>query len=166
MVDLAQEIVEAVVDNKNQLFKIIDREVEIIMPSGAGFLCIRSQKPLAVLLDYINYFPEILFFECAIVVSGSHGGASSGAYALEVPLRAAFFNDAGIGKEDAGIVALGMLQAAGVAAGTVSHESARIGDAKDCWENGVLSRCNAAARALGVEPGASLRAALSQLVAR
>lgn len=102
----------------------------------------------------------------AIVVSGSHGGASSGAFALEVPLRAAFFNDAGIGKDDAGIVALEMLQAAGVAAGTVSHESARIGDAKDCWENGVLSRCNAAARALGVRPGQSLRATLSQLVLR
>ena len=46
----------------------------------------------------------------AIVVSGSHGGASSGAYALEVPLRAAFFNDAGIGKDEAGVVALQMLQ--------------------------------------------------------
>ncbi len=102
----------------------------------------------------------------AIVVSGSHGGASSGAYALEVPLRAAFFNDAGIGKDEAGVVALQMLQSSGVAAGTVSHRSARIGDARDCWENGVISRCNAAARALGIEPGASLRVALSGLVSR
>ena len=102
----------------------------------------------------------------AIVVSGSHGGASSGAYALEVPLRAAFFNDAGIGKDEAGVVALQMLQSSGVAAGTVSHRSARIGDARDCWENGVISRCNAAARALGIEPGMSLRVALSGLVSR
>ena len=102
----------------------------------------------------------------AIVVSGSHGGASSGAFALEVPLKAAFFNDAGIGKDDAGIVALEMLQAAGVAAGTVSHSSARIGDARDCWESGVISRCNAAARAFGIEPGTKLRAALSRLLLR
>lgn len=102
----------------------------------------------------------------AIVVSGSHGGASSGAYALEVPLRAAFFNDAGIGKDEAGVVALQMLQSSGIAAGTVSHRSARIGDARDCWENGVISRCNAAARALGIEPGASLRVAISGLVSR
>jgi hypothetical protein len=100
----------------------------------------------------------------AIVVSGSHGGASSGTYALEVPLGAAFFNDAGIGKDDAGVVALEMLQAAGVAAGTVSHLSARIGDARDCWESGVISRCNAAARALGIVAGADLRATLSRLV--
>ncbi len=100
----------------------------------------------------------------AIVVCGSHGGASSGEFALEVPLRAAFFNDAGIGKDSAGIVALEMLQARGVAAGTVAHTSARIGDARDAWESGVLSRCNAAARALGCAPGASLRAVLSALV--
>lgn len=100
----------------------------------------------------------------AIVVSGSHGGASSGAYALAVPLKAVFFNDAGIGKDEAGVVALEMLQAAGVAAGTVSHNSARIGDARDCWESGVISRCNAAARALGMKPNADLRAALSRLV--
>lgn len=102
----------------------------------------------------------------AIVVSGSHGGASSGTFALEVPLEVAFFNDAGIGKDNAGVVALEMLQAAGVAAGTVSHDSARIGDARDCWENGVISRCNAAARALGLEPGGNLRAALSRLLSR
>ena len=102
----------------------------------------------------------------AIVVSGSHGGASSGADALAVRLKADFFNDAGIGKDEAGVVALEMLQAAGIAAGTVSHTSARIGDARDCWESGVISRCNAAARALGLEPNANLRAALSRLVSR
>ena len=100
----------------------------------------------------------------AFVVSGSHGGASSGEFALEVPLGAAFFNDAGIGKDGAGVVALEMLQARGIAAGTVAHTSARIGDARDAWEIGVLSRCNAAAQALGFRPGASLRATLTSLL--
>ena len=100
----------------------------------------------------------------AIVVSGSHGGQSSGEFALEVPLRAAFFNDAGIGKDDAGIHALEMLQARGIAAGTVAHTSARIGDSMDAWENGVISRCNAAAVELGCVPGTALRVALARLV--
>ena len=100
----------------------------------------------------------------AIVISGSHGGASSGEVALEVPLRAVFFNDAGVGKDGAGIVALAMLQARGIAAGTVAHTSARIGDARDAWENGALSHCNRFAQALGLAPGASLRAALEALV--
>ena len=100
----------------------------------------------------------------AIVVSGSHGGTSSGTFALEVPLKAAFFNDAGVGKDDAGIAALALLQARGVAAATVAHTSARIGDSLDAWENGMISHGNEHARRLGCVPGASLRAALTALV--
>jgi len=100
----------------------------------------------------------------AIVVSASHGGGSSGGFALEVPLRAAFFNDAGVGKDDAGIAALAMLECRGVAAGTVAHTSARIGDAQDTWEHGVVSHVNATARALGIVPGERLRDALARLI--
>lgn len=100
----------------------------------------------------------------AYVVSASHGGASSGEFALEVPLAAAFFNDAGGGKDDAGIAALSMLQKRGVAGGTVSHTSARIGDAQDTWNDGVVSHVNECARALGVTPGQRLNDILLQLV--
>ncbi len=103
--------------------------------------------------------------EGALVVSASHGGVSSGEFALEVPLRAVFFNDAGIGKDDAGVAALGMLQARGIAAGTVAHTSARIGDSEDMWRNGVISHVNETAGALGLRAGASLQEALTRLVA-
>ena len=102
----------------------------------------------------------------AVVVSASHGGVSSGEFALTVPLAAAFFNDAGVGKDDAGIAALAMLQRRGIAAGTVSHSSARIGDAADTWSNGVVSHVNAAARTLGVEPGLTIRAAVRRMIER
>lgn len=102
----------------------------------------------------------------AFVVSGSHGGASSGEFALRTPLKGAFFNDAGVGKDNAGVVALGMLQARGIPAGTVAHTSARIGDARDAWENGVLSKCNEAAAKLGFVPGSRLKSVLSSLIAR
>ena len=102
----------------------------------------------------------------AIVVCGSHGGTSAGSFALEVPLAAVFFNDAGVGKDRAGIAALAMLQARGVPAGAVAHTSARIGDAQDAWDNGVVSHVNAAARALGFAPGARLGAVLAERVAR
>jgi len=102
--------------------------------------------------------------EGAVVVSGSHGGISSGAYALAVPLRLAVFNDAGIGKDDAGIAALAMLQAQGRAGAAVSHVSARIGDALDAWEHGVLSTLNDAALALGLRVGDRLREALPALI--
>ena len=102
----------------------------------------------------------------AMVVSASHGGASSGEFALEVPLDMVFFNDAGVGKDGAGIVALDMLEAKGVAAGAVAHTSARIGDSRDMWENGVISHLNPSARKRGLVPGSPLRGALTALVNR
>ncbi len=102
--------------------------------------------------------------EGAVVISGSHGGISSGAYTLAVPLRLAVFNDAGVGKDDAGIAALAMLQAQGRAGAAVSHLSARIGDALDTWQHGVVSTLNDAALALGLRPGDRLREALPALI--
>jgi len=100
------------------------------------------------------------------VVSASHGGVSSGEFALEVPLQGAFFNDAGVGKDGAGIAALDMLQARGVAGATVSHLSARIGDCQDTWDHGVVSHANAVARELGIVPGETLRECLLGLLQR
>ena len=98
----------------------------------------------------------------ALVVSGSHGGTSAAEFALAVPLAAVFLNDAGIGKDEAGVAGLRILQEHGVAAGTVSHLSARIGDAEDAWEHGIVSRVNEAAAALGIAPGERLRDALGR----
>lgn len=101
----------------------------------------------------------------SIAVSASHGGISSGEFALDLaPLTMAIFNDAGVGKDDAGIAALAMLQARGVGGATVSHTSARIGDAQDTWDHGVVSHANAVARGLGVAPGVRLCEALRRLV--
>jgi hypothetical protein len=102
--------------------------------------------------------------EGQVVVSASHGGSSSGEFALEVPLKAVFFNDAGVGKENAGIAALDMLQSRSIAGGTVSHLSARIGDSQDMWDHGVISHLNDAALALGLQVNERLDVALSRLV--
>jgi len=102
----------------------------------------------------------------AIVVCASHGGTSSGEFALEVPLKAVIFNDAGVGKDNAGIAAMDMLQVRGVPGATVAHTSGRIGDSLDMWENGVLSHVNEAARKLGLSVGAKLRHTLTELISR
>lgn len=99
-----------------------------------------------------------------LVVSSSHGGTSSGEFALAVPLALAVFNDAGVGKDEAGIAALSMLQARGVPAATVAHTSARIGDSMDSWQSGIVSHANAAALARGIAPGMPLRAAIDRWI--
>lgn len=93
----------------------------------------------------------------SFVVAASHGGTSSGEFALEVPLGLVVFNDAGIGKDQAGIASLAALDARGVACATVSHNSARIGDARDMWEHGVISRVNRAADAMGLRQGQAIK---------
>ena len=92
----------------------------------------------------------------AIVVAASHGGRSSAEFAMTVPFAAIFFNDAGVGKDNAGIAALEALQEKGIPAATVAHTSARIGDTLDMWEHGVLSHVNAEAARRGYERGARL----------
>lgn len=99
----------------------------------------------------------------AVVVSGSHGGRSAATFALAIrpAPRAVFFNDAGIGKEQAGIVALHGLEQAGIVAVTYSHNSARIGDALDGFECGVVSAVNAVAAAAGLEAGQTVAEAVA-----
>lgn len=92
----------------------------------------------------------------AFVVTGSHAGRSVVRYACAVPLWAVAFNDAGIGKDGAGIAALAELEARGVAALAVAHGSARIGEAVDTWASGVVSAVNARAAALGFAVGQRL----------
>ena len=62
-----------------------------------------------------------------------------------------FFNDAGGGKDNAGKVALKMLQAHGVPCACYSHLSARIGEAQDGYDNGRVSGVNELAKSLGIE---------------
>jgi hypothetical protein len=99
----------------------------------------------------------------AIIVAASHGGKSSAEIALAVPLTAVFFNDAGSGKDDAGIAGLKMLQDKGVAGGTVGHETACIGDPSDMWESGILTHVNEKAAVCGLAAGQRLRDVIGKL---
>jgi hypothetical protein len=114
-----------------------------------------------VLMDSISYVDESDIG--AVVVSASHGGLSSGEYATRFALRLVFFNDAGVGKDQAGRASLELLQKINRAAATVSHDSARIGDAADHWEHGVVSAANGIALAAGVRTGAPVRDVIAQL---
>lgn len=98
-----------------------------------------------------------------IAVSGSHGGISSAQYALAARPFLSIFNDAGVGKDKAGVAALDILQSHDLAACTVSHTSACIGQAESTLQCGVVSHCNLLARDLGVNTGHSCRAVVDHL---
>ena len=97
----------------------------------------------------------------SFAVSGSHGGASSARYALAARPLLSVFNDAGVGKDAAGIAGLHMLEAHGLGACTVSNTSACIGNAASTLQDGVISHANETAHALGAIPGTALKSLLN-----
>jgi len=102
----------------------------------------------------------------AILVTGSHGallGAKPDTV-LGPDVFAAFFNDAGGGKDDAGFTRLPLLDERGIAGATVSCNTARIGDGRSTYETGVVSRVNEVARRLELREGLSAREAVARLL--
>jgi hypothetical protein len=100
-----------------------------------------------------------------VLVAGSHGGRVAASYAASAGVRAVILNDAGIGKDEAGVAGLAWLATIGMAAAAVSHASARIGDGADMLARGIISRANAPARQAGVVPGMPCRDAAVLLLA-
>ena len=99
-----------------------------------------------------------------VVVTGSHGGVSAARYAQEYRPFLVIFNDAGVGKDRAGVIGLDLLEEAGIAAVAVAHTSARIGEAKSTFEEGVISHANAPARRLGLKPEQKVQEAIRMLL--
>ncbi|MBI2315914.1 MAG: hypothetical protein HYU75_02460, partial [Betaproteobacteria bacterium] len=138
-------------------------------PAEREALILAPGRPRLVAIDSASMIgPE---FAGDAVVTGSHGGVVTytGAAAgrgVKAAVAAAFFNDAGVGKDRAGIGRLLLLERDRIPGATVGCMSARIGDALDAYQSGVLSHVNAAARDLGLAPGQRLREALRELIAR
>ncbi len=95
-----------------------------------------------------------------IVVCGSHGGVSAGHYAQKHRLKAVFFNDAGIGKNNAGIKSLDSLSEAGILACTVDCMSAEIFNGQDVLENGIITVCNQLAKTRNININMTIKEAI------
>ena len=80
--------------------------------------------------------------EGAVVVCGSHGGIVAGLFAAAGGVAGVVFNDAAVGKEEAGIAGLRLVEQYGIAAAAVDYRSARIGDGEDSRASGVISFIN------------------------
>jgi uncharacterized protein YunC (DUF1805 family) len=98
-----------------------------------------------------------------IVVCGSHGGLSAGHYAQKHCVKAVFFNDAGIGKNNAGIKSLELLSNGEIIACTVSCMSAEIFNGQDTLENGIISVCNQLAKSRGIKETMSIKEAIKRI---
>lgn len=110
-----------------------------------------AQLAHAVVIDSVTWLDAA--GQGRVVVVGSHGGIYSAYLAAKAGARAAVFNDAGVGRDRAGIAGLGYLADLGIPAAAVDCGSARIGDGRDCAQRGVLSHVNGVAFRHGCRPG-------------
>lgn len=92
-----------------------------------------------------------------VVVSGSYGGRYNAFNAAKWPVRAVIMNDAGVGKNNAGIVGLDFLDQINLAAATADAQTCHIGNGDHTLAHGIISYVNRAAAALGCAPGQSVR---------
>lgn len=97
-----------------------------------------------------------------IVVTASHGDLlnESPSWGDRPDVLAAIFNDAGSSDP----TRLADLDTRGIAGATVSTESARIGDARSTYEDGVISHINETARARGARIRISCREFVQQML--
>jgi hypothetical protein len=117
-----------------------------------------------VILDSVTHLkPE---HRGAAAYCASHGGAYAGYFAASKGVGAVILNDAGIGREQAGVAGLGLLDGLGVPAAAISHRTARIGDGADGVARGVVSFVNRNAAAAGLGVGMGCRDALALLAER
>jgi len=102
----------------------------------------------------------------AVVLTGSHGGLVGELPAVRRPVLAAFYNDAGVGKDKAGLSRLPWLEKHGIVGATVSARTARIGVGLDTYQSGVVSFVNQLGRARGIKSGMTAKRAAHLILAK
>jgi uncharacterized protein YunC (DUF1805 family) len=99
-----------------------------------------------------------------VVVASSYAGVLCARMVMSAKPRAAIGLDCGIGKDGAGIAGLWFYEALGVPAAAVDSRTAEMGNGRDMYDHGVLSRVNDAAQHLGLAPGLTVREAVDALL--
>ena len=92
-----------------------------------------------------------------VLISGSYGGEYNAWHAAKWGIRGVVLNDAGVGKDGAGINGLPYLDGIGLPAATADAQTCHIADAEHMLAHGIISHVNETAAALGCAVGQSVR---------
>lgn len=99
-----------------------------------------------------------------VLVTAGHTGRSGASFLLEFSPWGFVCSDGGRAKHDSGIAGLTLVESHGLAGACSDARTARMGDAFDAYENGLISACNEPARRRGVHEGMTVRQAASLLL--
>ena len=99
-----------------------------------------------------------------ILVCGSHCGANVGQIAVAGKIGAMIGNDAGMGKNNAGVSGFSICDAHSIPVAAVASMSAMIGSGISTYEEGRVSAVNVEAARLGVSEGMSAKKAAAKFL--
>jgi hypothetical protein len=88
-----------------------------------------------------------------VLCTAGHTGVSAAYYLRRFRPRGFICSDGGKGKNEAGVAALKLVAADGLAGATVDARTARMGDGLSTYNDGVISACNELAAGVGVRLG-------------
>jgi len=130
--------------NKNPPFQDVPRIQYVVHDSDLGRV---------VALDTVKYADERM--KNSVLCMGSHASHLMPRYLADygIPLHGVITNDCGPGKDNIGTAGLPDLDKAGIPGATVSVTSARVGDARSTYYEGVISALNDKAKSFGVKIG-------------
>jgi uncharacterized protein YunC (DUF1805 family) len=98
-----------------------------------------------------------------VIVAASYGGTLPARLVAPHRPRAALLHDVGIAADGSGISGLPYLEALGIPAASVEGSTGELGNARDMYDNGRISRANVLAERCGVERGMSVIDAVRHL---
>ena len=101
-----------------------------------------------------------------VVVAASYAGVLCARMVARSKPRAAIGLDCAIGKDGAGIAGLWFYEALDIPAAAADVMTAEMGNGRDLYEEGVVSRVNELAEGLGVRPGMTVAEAAALLLER
>lgn len=101
-----------------------------------------------------------------VIVAASYGGTLPARLVAPHRPRGALFHDVGIAADGSGIMGLAYLEALGIPAATVDGSTGELGNARDMYDNGRVSRVNVLAERAGVRPGQPVAEAARMLATR
>lgn len=118
---------------------------------------VRSPEGRVLIFDSATYVERYVAHapETAgdLVVNASYSGVLCARMVMAARPRAVIGLDCAIGKDGAGIAGLWYYEALGIPSAAVDVMTAEMGNGSDLYDNGIVSRVNDAAQALGIEPG-------------
>lgn len=99
-----------------------------------------------------------------VLCVGGHTGVSIIGYLKHFRPWGFLMSDGGMGKNNSGVAAMPVLQAEGLAGASVSAMTARMGDGRSTYFDGIVSACNWLAEAKGVHVGQTAIEAADRLL--